>query len=91
MNFKKNLLIKFVFLSLYINIEKSIRINNIRSPKMLTQRFFFPSIYKLIYIDLHLLSNIFFYYHDENLKCFILFYFRMTDLSAVTFVNMPVN
>ena len=60
MNFNKNLLIKFVFLSLYINIEKSIGINNIRAPKMLTQRFFFPSIYKLIYIDFYLLSNILF-------------------------------
>jgi len=39
-------LIKFVFLSLYINIEKkNIRINNIKSPKMLTLRFFFPSVY----------------------------------------------
>jgi hypothetical protein len=33
-----------VFLSLYINNEKSIRINNIKSPKMLTLRFFFPSV-----------------------------------------------
>jgi hypothetical protein len=27
------------------NIEKNIRINNIKSPKMLTLRFFFPSVY----------------------------------------------
>ena len=32
---------------MYINIEKNIRINNIKSPKMLTLRFFFPSVYML--------------------------------------------
>jgi hypothetical protein len=26
-------------------VEKNIRINNIKSPKMLTLRFFFPSVY----------------------------------------------
>jgi hypothetical protein len=36
---------KFVFLSLYINIEKNIRMHNIKSHKMLTLRFFFPSVY----------------------------------------------
>ena len=41
----KNLLIKFVFLSLYINIEKNIQTNNIKSPKMLTLRFFFPLVF----------------------------------------------
>jgi hypothetical protein len=60
MNFQK--IVDYIcVLSLYINIEKSIRINNIRSPKMLTLRFFFPSIYKLIYIDFYLLINIFFF------------------------------
>jgi hypothetical protein len=57
----KNFLIKYVFLSLYINIEKNIRINNIKSPKMLTLRFFFPSVriggvyhvFELHYLLLH--------------------------------------
>ena len=46
-------------LSLFINIEKNIRINDIKSPKMLTLRFFFPSrmpIYGLLYMDNSLTS-----------------------------------
>ena len=45
--FLKKMLIKYVLLALYIDIEKNIRINIIKSPKMLTLRFFFPSVYVL--------------------------------------------
>jgi hypothetical protein len=42
----------------YINIEKNIRLNNIKSPKMLTLRFFFPSVYIYIYTRIHSLSSL---------------------------------
>jgi len=51
-----------VFLSLYINIEKNIRINNIKSPKMLTLRFLFPSVYLLLTHTLIFFAHILYKY-----------------------------
>jgi hypothetical protein len=68
----KNLLIKFVFLSLYINIEKNIRINNIKSPKLLTLHFFYRLTHQYLVCRSRASVTALILLYMESIRAFIL-------------------